>query len=240
MRRWRRIVAGIVIVVIAIVGIGVGVLHHQTYAPSASATHFATEATKTNYGIYFKPKRIQGPTVIFYPGALVAPASYSVWAKQIADAGYPVAIVSFPLDLAVLNGNAAATVPVGHDGYVIGGHSLGGVMACRYATTHAKQRRGVFLLASYPDQKGSLRHSDLPVLSLTGSRDGVLDWHAWQTAKRFLPVKTQYAQLTGGNHAGFGSYGAQRGDRSATVSNTQQQRWVANQLSEWLKTRVRR
>ena len=43
--------------------------------------------------------------LIFYPGALVAPASYSEWAQE-ATKGYDVYIVHFPLNLAVLAPNA--------------------------------------------------------------------------------------------------------------------------------------
>lgn len=170
-----------------------------------------------------------------YPGALVDPGAYSIWAAKVAKAGYRVAIVSFPDDLAVLKPNAANTVVKSGQPYVIGGHSLGGVMASRYAAKHQSGLKGVFFLASYPDAKGKLKEN-VPVLSLTASRDGVLNFDAWRKAKQNLPSDTTYQQLPGGNHAGFGSYGKQSGDGRATVTNATQQQWVAKQLTHWLDT----
>lgn len=236
-QKWLLAVCGAVAVVVAGALIALSLL---TYGPSAAASEAVTSAEQTSYGLYFDAGKTDQttatPTVILYPGALVKPESYSVWAAKVADEGYPVAIVRFPLNLAVLNANAADAVALDGGDYVIGGHSLGGVMASRYAAAHPSRRLwGVFFLASYPDQKGSLAASDLPVLSLTGSRDGVLDWDAWNTGKRYVPAVTRFAQLDGGNHAGFGSYGDQRGDNSAQVSNGEQQTWIADELVEWLR-----
>ena len=53
---------------------------------------------------------------------------------------------------------------------MIGGHSLGGVMASRYANANMDDERlkGVYFMASYPDEKGTLSKTDLPVISITG------------------------------------------------------------------------
>lgn len=252
------------VVVVAVGGVR-GYAATHTYSSSASASKSAQAAVATDYGLLFAAASAQdgaaagagadaagagsadssanvpdasspNPTVIFYPGAFVQPESYSVWASQVAAAGYAVAIVSFPLNLAVLKGDAAARVSVGEGGYVIGGHSLGGVMASRYAAAHPSRRlKGVYFMASYPDAAGSLSGTSLPVLSLTGSRDGVLEWDKWRDAKRYLPAEALYRQLKGGNHAGFGSYGVQKGDTTATVSDAVQQKWVAEQMVSWLE-----
>ncbi len=102
-------------------------------------------------------------------------------------------IVRFPLNLAVLSGNKADRVLKATGGpVVIGGHSLGGVMAARYAKTHASSRlAGVFFLASYADEKGRLAKRGLPVLSVTASHDGVLNWSAYRKAKANLPQATR-------------------------------------------------
>ncbi|WP_127848441.1 alpha/beta hydrolase [Lacticaseibacillus hulanensis] len=235
MKKRTKVFAGIIIAALIMVAGGIGFLKHAEYKPSETAQQAAKTATETNYGLLFKASNQTGPTVIFYPGALVEPASYSVWAKKLAQAGYPVAIVRMPLDLAVLGSNKAGIVPVGKRGYVIGGHSLGGVMASRYAADHISNKlRGVYFLASYPDAKGSLAKTQLPVLNLTGSRDGVLNWQSWRKARQYLSADRKYRQLKGGNHAGFGSYGTQKGDNEATVTNGLQQDWIARQLASWL------
>ena len=113
-------------------------------------------------------------------------------------------------------------------------------MAARYAHNHLNAKlHGVYFMASYPDAKGSLKQAQVPVLSLTASNDGVLNWTAWRNAKAYLPADAQFKQLAGGNHAGFGSYGAQRGDQPATVSDAQQQHWIALQMIAWLQEATR-
>ncbi|MFD1317148.1 alpha/beta fold hydrolase [Loigolactobacillus zhaoyuanensis] len=205
-------------------------IRSQIHQPSETAEKAAQPE------LVFKSKLTTTPMVIFYPGALVEPASYSVWAQQVAAAGYPVYIVHFPMDLAVLAPNQADNILKNSQrNYVIGGHSLGGVMASRYAQRHQERLKGVFFLASYPDKKGSLRSTVLPVLSITASRDGVLNQTAYRAAQQDLPRSTTRVQIKGGNHAGFGSYGTQKGDHTATISNQEQQRQVAQNLIKWLQ-----
>lgn len=237
MKKRHKIILSIVAGLLVVLAAAWALVRAQIYQPSVRTTAAAQQATKQDGGLVFPAQQVRGPAVVFYPGALVEPASYSLWASRVAAAGYPVYIARFPLDLAVLAGQRADKYLQANrqPDYVIGGHSLGGVMASRYAAQHpSAQLHGVYFLASYPDQKGDLHDSKLPVLSLTGSRDGVLQRAKWQAAKKWLPTTTEYRELTGGNHAGFGSYGRQKGDRTATVSNAAQQRWVAAQMIAWL------
>jgi len=234
-KRTKILFTAIIAVIVLLAGSWL-YLRAQIYQPSKPADKIAQQATTTKPELYFKSGLTTNPLVIFYPGALVEPASYSIWAKQVADAGYPVYIVRFPMDLAVLAPNKANHVLENSKrNYVIGGHSLGGVMASRYAKTHQQRLKGVFFLASYPDKKGSLKSTKLPVLSITASRDGVLNQAAYKKAKHLLPENTNYTQIQGANHAGFGSYGAQKGDNPATISNQSQQRQIAQQLIQWLQ-----
>lgn len=234
MKKFKRWLIGILtVLVVALVG-GQIYLKSAAHAPSQTAATAQKQAT-TNNGVLYFGKASAKLTVVMYPGALVDPGAYGIWAAQVAKAGYRVAIVSFPDDLAVFKPNAASAVVKSGQPYVIGGHSLGGVMASRYAAQHKQGLKGVFFLASYPDGKGKLK-GNVPVLSLTASRDGVLNVDAWRKAKQNLPSDAIYKQLPGGNHAGFGSYGKQSGDHRATVSNATQQQWIAKQLTHWLDT----
>ncbi len=237
MKKRTKIWLSVLMVVVVLVFGSWLFLRSQIYQPSSTAMQTADQATVTKASLNFSTKLTSRPNVIFYPGALVEPASYSSWAKKLNTAGYPVTIVKFPMDLAVLAPNKANAVRnKTRPDYVIGGHSLGGVMASRYAKTHQKNLKGVFFLASYPDQKGNLRKMNQPVLSVTASRDGVLNWSAYRKAKQWLPGDTMYKSIKGGNHAGFGSYGKQKGDRPATISNARQQQEIAHTLISWLQT----
>ncbi|WP_054677033.1 alpha/beta hydrolase [Lacticaseibacillus sharpeae] len=231
MKRWQKWALGICTLLVFLLAASHIVLKQMANAPTAPAAAAQQTATTSRGSLYFGNQHAR-TTVVMYPGAFVDPGAYSIWAKQVAAAGYRVAIVSFPYDLAVFGMNKADTVLTSNQHYVIGGHSLGGVMASRYAAKHKHNLEGVFFLASYPDAKGKITNT--PVLSLTGSRDGVLNWSAYKQAKADLPKTTTYRQLQGGNHAGFGAYGKQKGDKNATVSDATQQKWVARQLIRWL------
>ena len=79
---------------------------------------------------------------IFYPGGRVAPEAYAPLARALAENGVLAVIVHMPLNLAVLNPDAAASVIAAYpqvSTWVLGGHSLGGAMAARFAYSHPRQ-----------------------------------------------------------------------------------------------------
>ncbi|OME92306.1 hypothetical protein BK123_17030 [Paenibacillus lautus] len=147
-------------------------------------------------------------------------------------------ITKMPLNLAMFGGNRAESFLAEHPGetYVIGGHSLGGVFASRYAAAHTDQIKGVFYLASYADDGGRLDGTNLSALQLTGSNDGVLNWEAWEKAKTNLPKNTTFVSIKGGNHGQFGSYGMQKGDSAPKVTGQEQLQQVVQALKEWMKS----
>ncbi|MGX6961684.1 alpha/beta hydrolase [Vagococcus xieshaowenii] len=184
-------------------------------------------------------KQVTTPAVIYYPGGLVKPDSYVPFAIALAKQGYPVYIAKMPLNLAVTNANKADDIINAYTltDVVIGGHSLGGTMASRYANaTPNKQLKGVFFLASYPDEKGELKTKDLPVLSIKGSQDGVLNLTNYENARDFLPSNTHYEVLEGGNHGQFGRYGEQDGDNDASLSADKQLELTSQLMIDWLQT----
>ena len=75
--------------------------------------------------------------------------------------------------------------------------------------------------------KSDLRDSGLRVLSVYGSEDGVLNMEKYREDRAMLPEDTAETVIPGGNHAGFGSYGAQKGDGSAAISQEEQVRRTA-------------
>ncbi|MHC5229345.1 alpha/beta hydrolase [Enterococcus sp. LJL99] len=227
---------GLGIVLILLLASGL-FLHFNTYQPTAEALDQAKTAKIENKTLFFKGDSDK-PTVLFYQGGLVENASYSIWAKKVSEAGYPVYLIKEPLNLAVLAPNKAEKIiSTNHiNSYVIGGHSLGGVMASRFAAEQKNDSslKGVFFLASYPDKKGSLDSFSGEIVSITGSEDGVLNWEAYTEAKEYLPSQTAYKTIEGGNHAGFGSYGKQKKDKDASISNAIQQTQIADILIDWL------
>lgn len=233
---WKKVVGTILALgILSMLGAAI-YLRQSTYQATESAQKVSEQAVHgQGYDVYGNGQDHQ-LGIIFYPGALVAPESYSKWATQVAEKGYDVYVLHMPLNLAVLSPDAAQKVIDANpnQSFVLAGHSLGRVMASRYTAAHLDQVRGIIFLASYPDEKGSLQHSEISVLSITASKDGVLNQERFQEAKAYLPNQTDYVDIAGGNHAGFGSYGNQKGDIEATIPNEVQQEKIASAIIEWL------
>lgn len=236
MKKWKKVSLSIALILIG--GLLVGFFYVQTitYRPTSSAVRASDIAEKEGDVLFFEGSE-DNPTILFYQGAFVENSSYSVWAKEVADAGFSVYLLKQPLNLAVFGQNDAEKLIEEKkiDSYIIGGHSLGGVMGSRFAHEHLgnKNLKGVFFLASYPDEKGDLRAFDGIVLSITGEKDGVLNWKKFEEAKKYLPENTLYEKVAGGNHAGFGSYGKQKGDDQADITNEEQQTLISNMIIRW-------
>lgn len=48
------------------------------------------------------------------------------------------------------------------------------------------------------------------------------DLNKVKEAKKFMPNDSEFIEIKGGNHGGFGDYGHQRGDGEAYISNKEQ------------------
>lgn len=181
--------------------------------------------------IYFTPDAPTTRGFIFYPGGRVDPAAYSAHVRQIAaQTGSLGVIIPMPLNLAILNGNAAYVVMEQHpeiEEWFLGGHSLGGAIASRYAYDYPEEVAGLVLWAAYPAESWSLAESNVPVLSIHASLDGLATPEKIDATRALLPESTVFVAIEGGNHAGFGWYGVQRGDGLATLDHAEQQAQVA-------------
>lgn len=162
--------------------------------------------------------------VILYPGAKVDPHAYAPLAEKLAERGYLCVIAKIPFNLAFFGIDAAAGIM---DSYPqtnsrwIAGHSLGGAAAAQYTAKHADALEGIAFLASYP--ASDLSGTGLHALSTYGSQDLVLNRESLTENAGKLPADTKTFVIEGGNHAGFGAYGPQKGDGEAAISADEQQ-----------------
>ncbi|MBP6880455.1 hypothetical protein KBC31_02385 [Candidatus Saccharibacteria bacterium] len=175
------------------------------------------------------PKDIK-PTKAFilYPGGNVEPEAYiPSFASLSQQAQIMVIIPRVPFALAFLDIDSAYSVRslVIHDNpqinsWFLGGHSLGGVAACR-AITHEDQYSfsGFVLLASYCSN--DISDNPTNVISIVGSDDGLISQEDIKTHKNNLNTKARFEVIEGMNHAEFGAYGPQKGDNNAKISNQQ-------------------
>ncbi len=170
--------------------------------------------------------------LIFYPGGKVQYEAYAPLMEKLAENGILCILVHMPGNLAVLDSNAADDIAKAYpdiDRWYIGGHSLGGAMAASYASKHSDAFAGLILLAAYSTE--DITDSGLQVLSVYGTEDGVLNRDAYQDNLPHLPDTTTECVIQGGCHAYFGSYGAQDGDGTPTISLEEQLTQTADAIT---------
>lgn len=176
--------------------------------------------------------------IVFYPGGRVDPRAYAPAAKDLAEQGYLVVIPPMPFNLAVFAPDRAADVIAAFpeiNCWVVGGHSLGGVMAAQVADKLGEQVSGLLFWASYPADSLDLSQSDLQVLTVSASEDGLTTPDEVQASLTRLPPSTQWFEVEGGNHAGFGWYGNQSGDGIPSITRPEQQEQIVQATLKWLQ-----
>jgi len=174
------------------------------------------------------PSKTQTDTaLIFYPGGKVEAAAYYPLLSKISSQGITCILVKMPFHLAVFNSTAAdkimQEIPDIKNWY-IGGHSLGGAMASSYMASHPDSLNGLILLGAYP-------YGDIDTqkaLVLYGTMDGVLSREKIKGAGNVIPIE-------GGNHAGFGNYGSQKGDGTALIPGEEQQEIAVKAILEFIQ-----
>lgn len=174
--------------------------------------------------------------LIIYPGAKIEPTAYVPLASKIAEQGVYCRIAKMPFNFAFFRFNKATALissapNVQH--WWIAGHSLGGAMAAYYAGNNADKLEGVALLAAY--STADLNNKGLKALVIYGTEDGVLNRTKLQKNAGNLPEDTKTIEIEGGNHAGFGDYGAQKGDGAATISASEQQERTADAIVDAMR-----
>ena len=203
-----------------------------------------SQVTVTQYVdfITFEPAAQRTTTgFIFYPGGRVDYRAYAPVLRKIAGQGYFVAVVKVNLNLAFFDVNAADTVIAKYpqiERWGIGGHSLGGVAAAVYTKDHPDTIRAIAFWASYPADD-SLKYSNIVVVSVYGSKDGLSTGDKIEESRVLLPAHTRYVFIEGGNHGPFGSYGIQAGDNDATISPEEQWTQVAEATVRLLASLVK-
>ena len=90
----------------------------------------------------------------------------------------------------------------GIEHWVIGGHSLGGVVAAFSVSDQPDLFDGLLLMASWSTESKSLRSWDGKVLSLYGTKDGLATIDEINQNKDYLPFGAVYHEIEGGNHSG--------------------------------------
>lgn len=218
----------VIIILIGITWWGLTPLGPSAEALAATKSSSTVEVSHIDGVWLFQPKnQSTGLGYIFYPGGHVDARSYAIYATEIAEKGYLVAIPEMPLSLAVLGPNRANEVMKKYSDikkWSIGGHSLGGAMAASYTSENTNKLQGLVLLAAYAPNGKDISQTNISVASLVGTQDTVINRSSLDAGRNLLPKGTQYLDLEGGNHAQFGSYGNQPGDTADPTMSAAEQR----------------
>ncbi len=229
MKKTFRTLLLILLLILGILGEAAFLYVNDAYSPSDQALSLVEEGATGiritedfDKSIQFIPTKGATNALIFYPGGKVDYIAYAPLMEKLAQEGILCILVHMPGNLAVLDMNAARKYRDLYpeiENWYIGGHSLGGVCAARHLKENADSYKGLILLASYSDR--DLNGTDLKVLSVYGSRDGILDQEKYDENKGNLPSLQEYV-ITGGNHSQFGDYGLQKGDNKASIKRDEQ------------------
>ena len=236
-RKSRLLLIPVVILLLLIAGSAVYVGDYYHADPEAAALLTADlpgiSVSAEKGRVVFRPEE-PSAGLIFYPGGKVDYTAYAPLMTELAGRGFLCVLIDMPLRLAFFGINAADSVygdfpEIGH--WILAGHSLGGVAGGAYAAKHSGQLDGLVLLASYTTS--NLKETGIKVLSIFGSKDEVMNPGSYAKNRARLPEDTEEVIIQGGCHAYFGSYGAQKGDGTPTISNEEQIRFTADTIAEW-------
>ena len=226
------------------------ILFSCSYLPEDGSVRTFLRADGGDFALYYSGKAIPGKSFLMVPGGLVDPFVYECWINRLvaADSTVAVVLLKYPSNLAIANPGKVMRIINDHpefEQWVIGGHSLGGVVAASVVHKNTDVFDGLVLLGSWSREASDLSGWAKPVLSMYGSEDQLATEKELFDNSDYLPPvlristpeelagasgHTAYYEIAGGNHAGFGCYGPQKGDGVATIESTEQQELMVEML----------
>ena len=241
-----KIIIGALIVLLLICTIGI--VRYLNFSLPADEPALSAMASTSNVTVEDKEDTIvfiptdTAPTtgLIYYPGGQVEPESFAYAAREIAAKGYIVVIQKMPFNLAMFGKDKAYDIVQEYeniDSWYLSGFSLGGVSACMALSKDSTPFDGLILYASYTTKDYDLSSSDLKVLSMNGSNDGLATPDKIENGKMYLPKDTIFYTIEGGNHTQNAIYGEgnlQKGDNPASIDRMEQQNIIIEKTVEFL------
>lgn len=173
--------------------------------------------------------------IIFYVGAQITPDAYIPLLSRLSQQGYSCFIPDLTFNMAALEPKAADEIINEHPeigSWFIAGHSMGGLTASGFAADNPDKINGLILLAAYLNR--DISDSDIPVLSVYGDTDGVMNRDLYNKRLEWNPEDFEEHIIPGANHAQYGDYGKQPRDNDAKISAEEQQSKTAELILDWL------
>lgn len=198
---------------------------------------------ETDDGLRFRPRtNDQSAGLLFLPGGMVEPTAYAPLLRRIAAAGYPASLIFLPMRCACTETQVSllfshirqALASDGARGWILAGHSRGGMLAARFVHENKPVLARLVLIATTYPRDYSLADINTPVTKIYGTQDGVASFAQMRKNESLLPQDTAWIQIDGGNHVQFAFYRHQLGDGHATISRSEQQDLLAAALLQAL------
>jgi hypothetical protein len=213
----RRLVAGAgLLALLALAAVVVWLRPFPATSPALAAlgSDDVVEVREGSGWIAFVPREAEAATGLVYsPGARVDVRATAAVLRPVAEAGHVVVALKEPLGVAFTAPDQSAGAMAAFDSvdrWVVGGHSLGGVVAASFAASHDDTVDGLLLHASYPS--GDISAADVAATSVWATNDGLTTPADVEASRADLPAGTRFVEIPGGVHAFFADYGEQPGD----------------------------
>lgn len=228
-RIWPSLVGAVGLSLLAAVALWLSPFAADPVALQVIQDPGSLSVSETSTEIVMEPNSDMSATgIVFHPGARVDARAYANVLQPLAAAGHQVVIVKEPLGIAFLSGNFTASWIAEHpqvDRWIVGGHSLGGVVAAREADS--QKTAGLLLWASFP--ASNISHAtSLEVMSVYGTADAIAAPEDILASAPELPGSAVFAPIQGAVHSFFGDYGIQPGDGDPAVDRTTAQSEIAS------------
>jgi pimeloyl-ACP methyl ester carboxylesterase len=227
-------------------GAGVYLFKAQGFDRSILREDDRVSVSETPEAWVFAPRSATpGPTaLLFQPGGLVEPAAYAPLARAVAEKGHRVFLAKRAGGPAPIEAQKRAGVELGRAvrranpdvvRWAVGGHSLGGAIAAASVRDEPGAFAGLILIGTTHPRDFDLTGYPGDVTQVVATNDGVAPVDRVEANRHRLPGLTTRVRIEGGNHAQFGDYGAQPGDRKADIDRGEQQALAAKAIDEALR-----
>ncbi|MBO4835164.1 MAG: hypothetical protein J5483_03545 [Lachnospiraceae bacterium] len=172
---------------------------------------------------------------IFYGDDKIQRECYLPLMIALSNQGYSVYLPTTFGNIPILNLEGAEyvsrTYPHVKNWYIVA-HGKACPVAAKYAASHSSKLKGLIFLGGY--SRTDLSDKNLKLLSITGSRDTILDQGVYVTMKTNDPQNTVYLEIEGGNHTGFTDTFLIRKDSEAAISSDEQIQLTATAIESFV------
>ncbi len=217
---------------------------NNVYKSNEYATHYMLStqdvkvSTDKDNNINFTPtvsKKKIG--VIIFPSDRVKNKAYARMAHLISQKGYTVVVPNEKLNMPVFLKGSTEKIAKKHpdiQSWCLVAHSKSGEMALQ-ESANQKKIMGVVFLGTYPTGD-DLRLINKKVLTIWGTKDGILDFTKFHKYKNDMPSNANFYEIVGGNNSNFADIELMDNDNKALISPTQQQEITVNEILNFIKS----